>query len=234
MPDDWYVASHIDLGVQPMRWNSRPPIVTSALVDRARLRRAALRYAEYGWPVTPGAALAGDRFACGRPGCPTTGAHPALDRWEAAATTDAARLAGWWRERAHGVLLATGSAFDVLDVPARLGLDVVNLLRLHAATPGGGRSRGPVAVTPTGRWMFLVRPGDPLCPELEACLDVVRHGAGSWIPAPPTRTVEGRVRWQISPMQVMLHLPTSYEVQELLVDYLGRRARRVAVDQRAA
>jgi hypothetical protein len=98
---------------------------------------------------------------------------------------------------------------------------------LGASRLGADDLRGPVAVTPTGRWMFLVRPGDPLRPELEGSLDVVRHGHGSWIPTPPTRTVEGRVQWSVSPEQVRWLLPESSAVQDMLVAALGRSLRPV-------
>jgi hypothetical protein len=197
-----------------MRWNRQP----SDLVERTRLRRAALRYARYGWPVLPGGVRTGDRFVCGRPGCPTVGVHPAADHSEA--TADLGRVARHWQDSAHAVLLPTGRAFDVLDVPTRLGRQVLDLLRLHAAV-NPQLHRGPVASTPTGRYMFLVRVGDPLCPELESCLDVVRHSEGSWIPAPPTRMIEGRVRWVLSPEEALRRLPDSYPLQELVVDALG-------------
>lgn len=204
-----------------MRWNERPPFVR--FVDRVRLRRGALRYAEQGWPVTPGACLSGERFSCGRPGCPTIGCHPALEGWEREASSDVARVADWWRCRPHAVLLATGTAFDVLEVPAYLGLRVLGAARLHAGVtgPGRGQVHGPVAVTPTGRWMFFVRPGDPLRPELAESLDVVRHGTGSWVPAPPSRLPQGRVRWAMAPGETHWRLPDSYAVQATLVDALG-------------
>jgi hypothetical protein len=206
------------------------------MVDRARLRRAAQRYAGHGWPVTPGAVLVGDRHRCDRPGCHTTGPHPAVDGWESAATTDPGRIGRWWQEDAYGVLLRTGVTFDVLDVPARLGLDVLGLQRMRAGTRAGTAAHGPVAVTPTGRWMFLVRVGDPLCPELDSCLDIVRHSEGSWVPAPPTRTAEGRVSWTVSPSASPPDLPASYAVQEMLVHYVGRpgRGRAGGVDRWAA
>jgi hypothetical protein len=204
-----------------MRWTMRPQ-----LIDHVRLRRAALGYSEHGWDVTPGACLAGARFTCGRPGCPTTGCHPALEHWEDAATTDPRRIASWWRTRPYTVLLATGRAFDVLEVPAHLGLRALGLARLHGHVLGPARLRvsGPVAMTPTGRWMFLVRPGDPLRPELDCQLDVVRHGPGSWIPAPPTRMPEGTVQWAVNPAEVRWQLPDSYAVQALLVDALAAMA----------
>src|SRR5688500_17838620 len=205
-----------------MRWSPRPPFIRSVVLDRSRLRHAALRYAEHGWDVTPGAHLAGDRFACARPGCPTIGCHPALERWEEAATCDTTRVAEWWRRAPHAVLLPTGRAFDVLEVPAHLGLRVLGAARLHASVlgPGRGQVRGPVAVTPTGRWMFLVRPGDPLRPELDHCFHVVRHGPGSWIPAPPTRLPEGAVRWAVAPHPARWPPPDSYLAQPALHDAL--------------
>ncbi|WDZ84554.1 bifunctional DNA primase/polymerase [Micromonospora cathayae] len=193
-----------------------PRVVHLSPLERVRLRRIAVRYALHGWEVTPGACLARSRFVCGRAGCPTVGCHPALENWDLAATTDPARVAMWWHTRPHGVLLPTGRAFDVLEVPAYLGRQVFESIRAHPAD----RARGPIAATPTGRWMFLVRPGDPLRPELDHCFHVVRHGVGSWIPAPPTRLPEGPVRWALAPEQARWRLPDSYLVQNVLVDAL--------------
>ncbi|BCL13152.1 MULTISPECIES: bifunctional DNA primase/polymerase [Micromonospora] len=193
-----------------------PRVVHLSPLERVRLRRIAVRYAMHGWEVTPGACLARSRFVCGRAGCPTVGCHPALENWELAASTDPARVATWWHNRPHGVLLPTGRAFDVLEVPSYLGQHVLDAISDHPAD----RSRGPVAVTPTGRWMFLVLPGDPLRPELDHCFHVVRHGVGSWIPAPPTRLPEGPVRWALAPEQARWRLPDSYLVQKVMVDAL--------------
>jgi hypothetical protein len=216
-------------------WGSvRPKFIHLAPLDRVRLRRIAVRYAAHGWEVTPGACLAQQRFVCGRAGCPTKGCHPALEDWEQAATTDPARIANWWQHRPHALLLATGRAFDVIEVPAYLGRHVLDAIRPDPRPTGParsvrdgrshgrgrGRSRAPVAVTPAGRWMFLVRPGDPLRPELDQCLYVVRHGLGSWIPAPPTRLPEGPVRWAVSPEETRWQLPESYAMQGLLIDAL--------------
>jgi hypothetical protein len=201
-----------------MRWTFRPQFI-----DVIRLRRAALRYSAHGWDVTPGACLAGDRFTCERPGCPTVGCHPALERWEEAATSDAVRIGDWWSALPHTVLLATGHTFDVLEVPAHLGLRVLGLARLHGHVLGPGRLRvgGPLAMTPTGRWMFLVKPGDRLRPELDGQPDVLHHGPGSWVPAPPSRLPEGRVRWAVTPDEVHWQLPDSYALQALLVDAMA-------------
>lgn len=200
------------------------------VLTRFLLRRAAQRYAAHGWPVTPGAYLTGQRFSCGRAGCPITGCHPAIESWEDTATTDAGRVAGWWRHRPHTVLLATGGAFDALEVPAAAGLRVLGAIRLHAGVLGRGHgdARGPVLVTPEGRWMFLVRPGEELRPELATCLDILRHGHGSWIPADPSRTPAGRVRWAVSPEQNGWELPRSALIQSLLLDALDALGRRPA------
>ncbi|MEV0156146.1 bifunctional DNA primase/polymerase [Micromonospora sp. NPDC050686] len=197
--------------------NVGPRVVQLTPLERVRLRRVAVRYAVHGWEVTPGACLARSRFVCGRAGCPTVGCHPALEDWEQGASRDPARVATWWRNLPHGVLLPTGRAFDVLEVPAHLGRQVLEAVRSH---PAGAGVRGPVLVTPTGRWMFLVRPGDPLRPELEHCYQVVRHDRGSWVPAPPTRLPEGVVRWAVAPEQARWQVPDSYLVQNALIETL--------------
>ncbi len=211
-----------------MQRNRRRPFGRPHLLDRLLLRRAALRYAAHGWAVTPGACLSGHRFAGDRPDCPIMGCHPATASWEDDASADPARVAHWWRRRPHPVLLATGWRFDVLEVPAALGVRVLGTTRLHAGVLGDQQPdvRGPVAVTPAGRWMFLVRPGADLRPELQRCLDVVRHGRGSWIPAAPSRTPDGPVRWAVSPEQVHWRLPDPVAVQAMVVDALGALGRR--------
>jgi hypothetical protein len=213
-----------------MQWSNRRPNGPWDYVDRIRLRRAALRFAAHGWAVTPGAYLSGSRFDCGRPGCPITGSHPALESWQEERSADAVRVARWWRRRPYTVLLPTGGTFDALEVPAAVGLRVLGAVRLHTGIlgPARGDARGPVAVAPGGRWMFLVRPDAPLRPELATFLDVIRHGSGSWIPAAPSRTPEGPVRWAVTPEQTGWQLPESATVQALLIDALdalGRRPR---------
>jgi hypothetical protein len=200
-----------------MSWHSlRHP----GAIRRIRLGRAASRYAEHGWDVTPGACRAGSRFSCGRAGCPTMTCHPALERWAEAASHDVRTVAAWWCAAPYTVLLATGRAFDVLEVPAYLGSPVARPAGESPRTPV--EARGPVAVSPTGRWMFLVLPGQPLRPELAERLDVVRHGRDSWVPAPPTGLLEGRVRWAVPPERTDWRLPDPYRVQQALVEAVWR------------
>jgi hypothetical protein len=185
-------------------------IVVGQLWQRGVLRRAAQRYAGRGWRVVPGAFLIGDRYVCG-PLCPTVACHPAVDHWERTASSDLSEVDSWWEQTPFSVLLATGHAFDVIEAPARLGAPAAHRYR----------TLGPIAVTPAGRWMFLVRPGESLRPELAAQLDVVLHGQNSWIPAPPTRTPHGRVRWECAPAAVDWRLPDPYDVQQVLLGDLA-------------
>jgi hypothetical protein len=211
-----------------MQWSNRQPFVRMNLLDRVKLRRAALLYAAHGWAVTPGACLRGTRFICGRAGCPIMGCHPALESWSDTAGTDPARVTAWWRRRPHAVLLTTGGTFDVLEVPSALGLRVLGATRLQAGIHGSRRAdaRGPVAVTPAGQWMFLVSPGEPLRRELAQRLDVVRHGPGSWIPAAPSRMPGGQVRWAVPPERTQWSLPEADIVQAMVVEAIGTLGRR--------
>jgi hypothetical protein len=196
----------------------------AAKVHRSVLRRAAHRYADQGWSVIPGAVLAGGRFTCG-PFCPTVACHPAVRQWENVASSNTSDVDGWWANDSFSVLLATGHAFDVIEVPASIGRDAAHP-RIATRTAGVPHRRdrpaavGPVAVTHTGRWMFLVSPGEALRPELAARMDLVLHGTGSWIPAPPTRTPEGRIRWEVHPSITGWQVPDAYAVQKSLVGAL--------------
>jgi hypothetical protein len=189
----------------------------------AKLRRVAVRYAEHGWHVVPGAYLVGNRvgrhvkarrFDCGEIGCRTVACHPALGGWETMPRLPVQAVTEWWRVHPYTVLLASGHAFDVLEVPAVLG---------RAALLGNGfvAARGPVAVTPGDRWMFFVRPGHGLLPELVQHQDVVLHGLGSWVPAPPSPQFGGRIRWESAPEEHNWRPAEPYAVQRLMLDAIG-------------
>lgn len=169
-------------------------------VLRIRLRHAAHGFADQGWAVTPGGYFNGQRMACDRPTCWATSCHPLLPDWE----TATALVGPWWDDKPHSVLLPTGRTFDAIEVPARVGCCVRGI-------------RGPVILTPNGRWIFLVRPGVPPRPELQERDDLVQHGVGSWVPAPPTVLPEGPVRWHLSPRQVGWRLPGSSKAQKALL-----------------
>jgi hypothetical protein len=111
-----------------------------------------------------------------------------------------------------------------------VGLRALGTARLHADVlgPALAAGSGPVAVGATGRWLFFVRPGCALRPELANYLDVVRHGAGSWVPAPPSRMPEGVVHWAVAPRKVHWRLPDPEAVQQSLADALAALGRRPA------
>jgi hypothetical protein len=183
-----------------------------------RLRNAAQRFAEHGWSVAPGAWLNGDRFSCTRPDCTVRGCHPADADWTETACTDPARINQWWRDEAHAVLLATGRSVDVIEVSALLGARAVRGPVAGAGEASAvGPARGPVAVTPAGRWQFLVRPGTGLRPSLTHDADVLLHTADSWVALPPTRLRKGPMRWEVAPSAVEWQLPESEAVQSALV-----------------
>ena len=172
-------------------------------VLRIKLRHAAHAFADQGWAVTPGGYFNGQRMACDRPTCWATSCHPLLPDWETATTA----AGGWWDDKPHSVLLPTGRAFNAIEVPALIGSSVWGI-------------GGPVIITPNGRWIFLISPGTPLREELDERGDIVHHGPGSWIPAPPTVLPEGPVRWHISPRQVGWQLPDSGQAQKALLNAL--------------
>src|SRR6266496_458852 len=60
--------------------------------------------------------------SCGIPACPAPAEHPVMARWVEEGTSDRARMAAWWRQRAVcNVGLLTGGAFEVLEVPQGIG-----------------------------------------------------------------------------------------------------------------
>jgi hypothetical protein len=91
-----------------------------------------------------------------------------------------------------GLLLATGTALDVVEVPAALGRQVCAQLRQVGLAV-------PVAATPTGRWWFPVTPGVELPASLREHSDVVLHTDGAAVLAPPSETPDGWVHWRVAP-----------------------------------
>jgi hypothetical protein len=129
--------------------------------------------------------------------------------WPELVSHDPRLVSSWWTGRPYSVLLATGRAFDALEVSAFLGVSTA-----------GATRRGPVARSSTGRWLLLVRPGSDLHPELAGRPDVVLHNAGSWIPAPPTPGPAGRMRWVVTPSAVKWRLPNPDSVQAMVAEAL--------------
>jgi hypothetical protein len=142
---------------------------------------AALRYAWHGWPVAPGV-----------PQDPRTDSWPppaevAMRYRSPMSTNDVVRC---WQVHPYPVLLATGLTIDTLEVHRPRDVELLRSLEAH----------GPVAVLPGGRWLFFVEAGEsPTGPPVR---NIRAHGAGSWVPLPPTRIGDDSVRWHIDPASV--------------------------------
>ena len=100
---------------------------------------------------------------------------------------------GWpvVEECADTLMLITGSALDVLEVPAAIGRGICAQLRAADIVV-------PVAATPTGSWWYPVTPGAALPAVLREAKDVVLH-AGDAIAAPPSQVPDGWVHWRVPP-----------------------------------
>lgn len=125
---------------------------------------AALAYAAYGWPVHPL-----------RPGQKV----PSTARGFKDATVDPERLAAWWtRHPDHNVGLATGGAFDVVDVDNCDAADRVQELA------GPNWPTGPVVLTPRGWHVYVVPTGRGNAAGIIPGLDY--RGRGGYVVAPPS------------------------------------------------
>ena len=91
-----------------------------------------------------------------------------------------------------GLLLATGTSLDVLEMPAAVGRLVCAQLRAADIVV-------PVAATPTGSWWYPVTPGAALPAALRGVPGVVLHGGGAAIAAPPSQVPDGWVHWRVPP-----------------------------------
>ncbi|MCX5210626.1 bifunctional DNA primase/polymerase [Kitasatospora sp. NBC_00240] len=155
---------------------------TRATAFQAAAFQAAAEYTgRWGWAVAAGAPAPGHPI-------PAPPAGPRAD----------GPRADWRPGPAGAVLLPTGRAFDVLDVPEQAGLQA--LVRLERM----GTQVGPVLAPPTGRLQFLVAAGAARrLPDLlyrmgwdDAALDLACHGEGGYVAAPPTVLDGlGPVRW---------------------------------------
>jgi hypothetical protein len=90
-----------------------------------------------------------------------------MAHWERRASAESVEVDAWWSNGPWSILLATGRTFDVVEVPMRIGRTTAREARI-----------GPVAVSPTGRWMFLVEPGEalrPSCPNtsMSSCTEAL-------------------------------------------------------------
>jgi len=191
-------------------------------VYRAELKASAFELADHGWPVLPGSYWQADRWL-GADGAQAPGLAPIESDGLARATRAPEEVDAWWSERPYSVLLATGSAVDAIEVSALVGRRVCAMLRDSDLVV-------PVAATPTGRWWFAVRAGEALRPELASRPDVVLHGRGDWVAAPPSEGPQGVVHWRVPPTACGWQLPNPCDLQVALLEVLGQRPVLAPVD----
>ena len=175
---------------------------------RWQLRDAAVGYASRGIPVLPlhyplphhgGLQPVPDDqrppvrtgCSCRDPGCGQVAKHPLgslVPHGVKDATCNRARILAWWtRHPQANIGLATGHAFDVLDVDGPAGAQAIQEL----AASHGLQSFGPLVRTGGGGWHFYLAPtglGNVRPAGLE---HVDWRGRGGYVVAPPSRHASG-------------------------------------------
>jgi len=180
------------------------------------LRDAALGYASRGIPVLPLHSplphrvgvqpVGGDRqlpnpaagtgCSCRDPSCGQPGKHPLgalVPHGLKDATCNRARVLAWWtRHPQANIGLATGHAFDVLDVDGPAGEQAIRQL----AAAHGLASSGPLVRTGGGGWHYYLT-STGLGNVHPAGLEHVDwRGRGGYVVAPPSRHASGhRYQW---------------------------------------
>ncbi|ADB35788.1 hypothetical protein Kfla_6797 [Kribbella flavida DSM 17836] len=147
------------------------------------LRERALRYAANGWPVAPLAVPRDGSCPCRLRDC----VEPHL---VGEAVTDPVQVAIVWDRQPWDLALPT-SSFDVVDVPARFGALLNQLLKTTC----------PTAMAPAHRrWWFFLVPGSIPAAQVRAADGVLHSGPDDWVAAPGTNLeYDGRVRWLVHP-----------------------------------
>jgi hypothetical protein len=179
---------------------------------RIELRAQAIGLASRGWPVLPGTYPAGSRFTGGEG--QATGLRPAHGDWEQRIGASPEQVTQWWDDGPYNVLVATGAKLDAIEVGADFGRRTAAVLR-STGLPA------PIAGTPEGRWLFLTAAGGAVSAELAEHEDVVLHGAGSWVPMPPTAFPHGVVHWRVRPEVWGWELPQSSLIQNAMIAALA-------------
>jgi hypothetical protein len=114
------------------------------------------------------------------------------------------------------VLLVTGSALDVLEVPAADGKRMCAALRDAGAVV-------PVAATPTGSWWFPVTTGAALPGELRDTAGIRLRTAGAVVLAPPSAVPDGWVHWRVAPSLTGYRVPEADLIVRAATDSVRRR-----------
>jgi hypothetical protein len=199
-----YVAA-IEMGDQPQLEADLKREIAAADAAPPRLAEAALAYVAWGWPVFPLLAFGEAHPYTGEI---SDGKKPASQHGFKDATTDAERIAGWWkRHPTHNIGLPTGLLFDVVDIDPRHG-GMESYRAVIAAEDEKGEGLIPDShakvVTGNGGWHFYIEPtGAGNRTNMLPGIDV--RGRGGYVVAPPSQLVnfEHRYQWLVKPSPVI-------------------------------
>jgi Bifunctional DNA primase/polymerase, N-terminal len=171
------------------------------------LRDAALAYASRGIPVLPlhhpvahlravrpvpaGPPQWWTACSCGDRACPQFAKHPLsalVPHGVKDATCNRARVLAWWTSHPlANIGLATGHAFDVLDVDGPHGAATIRAL----AAEHHLQSSGPLVRTGGGGWHFYLTPTGLGNTRPQDLKHVDWRGRGGYVVAPPSRHASG-------------------------------------------
>jgi putative DNA primase/helicase len=160
----------------------------------------ALSYAKRGWWVFPLHAIKDGACEC-REGadCDKPGKHPAIKGWNKEASTDPAKIEGWWGnrpDRGIGIATGEGSGLTVLDVDGDEGVE--ELGRLAEA---GGMPMTPCSSSRPGRFHYYFAHNPAIkskSKNIGAKLDT--RSDNGYVVAPPSRHATGSTyTWIVPP-----------------------------------
>jgi hypothetical protein len=130
--------------------------------------------------------------SCRDPGCGQSAKHPLgslVPHGVKDATCNRARILAWWtRHPQANIGLATGHAFDVLDVDGPTGEAAIRTL----AAEHGLHSSGPLVRTGGGGWHYYLAPTGLGNIQPQGLAQVDWRGRGGYVVAPPSRHASGQ------------------------------------------
>jgi hypothetical protein len=174
-----------------------------------RLLDAALLYASWGWPVFPLKTTAAARRAYDPYKAAKT---PATKNGFKDATTDAGMIRDWWtRNTDSGIGLATGHAFDVIDIDTHAsdgGTDSYTAIMAMDK-----KIHGRVTTASGGVHLYVQPTGEGCRTRMRPGVDF--RGVGGYVIAPPTRLLGERrygYAWAFRPSPVLTGSGDTYGV----------------------
>ena len=190
------------------------------------MSKAALWYAEHGFPVFPVHSASGGRCSCGRSECEHPGKHPRTAHGFKDATTDSDTIKEWWGkwpEANIGIPTGAVTGLLVIDVDPRNGGEesLDSLFSKHRHFPetaeqitGGG-----------GRHFAFRHPGVPTPKTLAPGIDV--KGDGGYIVVAPSIHASGkRYAWDgIEGAKALQHVanPPTWLLELISAEQSGER-----------